>query len=120
MYFISAARQHEEINGLVLRLEKTRTGYDVSGMEVSARVRVWADALYVAPTVSAFAADGTLRVNNNVNCGLVRYTRLVATERRRAGRRATRRAIQRWDPSQLGIMNAIPCPSKSLITIKNA
>jgi hypothetical protein len=72
VYFISAARQHEEINGLVLRLEKTRTGYDVNGMEVSARDGVWADALYVAPTVGAFAADRTVRVNSNVNCGLVR------------------------------------------------
>jgi hypothetical protein len=71
VYFISAARQHEEINGLILPLEKTRTGYDVSGMEISARVRVWADALYVAPTVGAFAADRTVRVNNNVNCGVI-------------------------------------------------
>jgi hypothetical protein len=66
-------------------------------MKVSARVRVWADALNVAPTVGAFAADRTLRVNSNVNCGLVKYT-IVATEQRRVGRRATRRAFQRRDP----------------------
>lgn len=72
MYFISAARQHEEINGLVLRLEKPRTGYDVSGMEVSAGDGVWADALYVSPTVGAFAADRTVRVNSNVKHSLVR------------------------------------------------
>ena len=87
----------------------TRTGYDVSGMEVSARVRVWANALNVAPTVRAFATDRTLLVNGNINCDLVE---LVATERRRAGRRAARRAFQRRDPSQLGIMNAIRRPNK--------
>jgi hypothetical protein len=52
--------------------KKTRTGYDVNGMEVSARVRVGADALNVAPTVGAFAADRTVRVDKSVNCGLVR------------------------------------------------
>jgi hypothetical protein len=72
VYFISAARQYEEINGLVLRLEKTRTGYDVIGMVVSAREQVWAEALYVAPTVGAFAADRTVRLNSNLNCGIVR------------------------------------------------
>jgi hypothetical protein len=91
VYFISAARQHETC----ITSRKIRTGYDVSGMEVSARVRVWADALDVAPTVGTFAADRTLRVNNNVYCSLVKWTRLVATECRRAGRRTTRRAFQR-------------------------
>jgi hypothetical protein len=59
-----------KINGITTR--KPRTGYDVKGMEVSAIVRVWADALNVAPTVGAFAADRTIRVINNVNCALVR------------------------------------------------
>ena len=72
MYFISAVRQYEKINGLVLRLEKTRTGYDVIGMVVSTREQVWAEALYEAPTVGALAADRTVGLNSKVNCGLVR------------------------------------------------
>lgn len=36
-------------------------------MEVSARVRVWADALNVTPTVGAFTADRTIRVIDKVN-----------------------------------------------------
>jgi hypothetical protein len=59
-----------EFNSITAR--KPRTGYDVKGTEVSAIVRVWADALDVAPTVGAFAADRTIRVINNINCGLVR------------------------------------------------
>lgn len=72
VYFISTARQYEGRDNVLPSEKKTRTRYDVSGMEVSARVRVWADALNVAPTVGALAADRTLRVKSNVDCGLVR------------------------------------------------
>ena len=118
VYLISAARQYKDINGVVLRLEKKRTGYDVVRVVVSAREQVWAETLYVAPTVGAFAADRTVRLKSSVNCSLVGWTRLVSTKRRRAGGRTTRRAFQRRDPYQLGIMNAIPYPNKSLIMIK--
>jgi hypothetical protein len=40
------------------------TGYNVSGTKVSAGVRVRADVLNVAPTVGAFTADRTLRVDH--------------------------------------------------------
>ena len=90
---------------------KTRTRYDVCGVKVFACLQVRADALDVTPTMGAFAADRTVWLNIRLNCDLVMKNSLAASEGSRAGRRPAGRALRKWGPFQLGVVNANPYPA---------